>query len=240
LVGTAGTTSTGTVDPLAELAGVAHAEDLWFHVDGAYGGLFALCEEGQKILGGIQDSDTVVVDPHKTLFIPYGTGAVLARTSATLTETYSATADYLAPSGDGVLSPSDLDLELTRPFRGLRVWLPLQLAGTQAFAEALSEKVQLARYAYTRLEALAGFELGPSPDLAIVTCRFLPRRGDADAANLELIRGIQEAGRVYVTGTRVRGRAVIRLAIGSFRTHREHVDEAITTLQEAAAHLPEM
>jgi aromatic-L-amino-acid/L-tryptophan decarboxylase len=232
LVGTAGTTSTGSVDPLAELAEVAGTERLWFHLDGAYGALFALCENGRTVLNGLERADTMVVDPHKTLFLPYGSGAVLARSGSTLDDAFAATADYLGEHGDDVTSPSDLDLELTRPFRGMRLWLPLQLAGSAAFAAALSEKLDLARYAHDRLAETPGVVVGPQPDLTIVTLRCRADGATGDDATAALADDLQQQGRVYLTTTRVGGRLVLRLAIGSFRTHREHVDEAIEAVAD--------
>ncbi len=238
LVATAGTTSTGTVDPLADLAMIAEVERLWYHVDGAYGGLFALCPEGRSVLGGIERADTLVVDPHKTLFLPYGTGAVLARSESTLRAAFQVGADYLDDAaGDEVASACDLDLELTRPFRAMRVWLPLQLAGSDAFAAALSEKVQLARYAHAQLAELAGVQVGPEPDLAIATFWCDPIGGDGSEATQTLGRHLQRQGRVYVTGARVRGRQILRLAVGSHRTHREHVDEAVAAVADGVAYI---
>jgi glutamate/tyrosine decarboxylase-like PLP-dependent enzyme len=235
VAGAAGTTSTGAVDPLPDLAAVCRRHDLWLHVDGAYGGLFALCPEGRRALAGIEQSDTVVVDPHKTLFLPYGTGAVLARRAAGLYQAFSATADYLQNilAGDGEPSPADASPELTRHFRGLRLWLPLQLAGVAAFRAALSEKIRLARYFHRRLSEVPGFAVGPPPDLSVVTYRYLPQRGDPDAFNAALMHRLQREGQVFVSSTRLDGHLVLRAAILSFRTHRVHVDGALEALGRA-------
>jgi aromatic-L-amino-acid/L-tryptophan decarboxylase len=235
VVATAGSTNSGSVDPLTDIAEIAERHGLWMHVDGAYGGLFALCPEGRTVLAGIQRADTVVVDPHKTLFLPYGTGAVLIRDRKLLRSALAADADYLTTeSPDDVVSPAYQSLELTRHFRALRLWLPLQLAGTMAFSAAMSEKIQLARHFRRRLMEHPGFEVGPAPDLSVVTYRYLPDRGDADAFNLALARRLQDRGEVFVSTTRLNRRVVLRAAVMSFRTHLEHVDRAIDALTALA------
>jgi glutamate/tyrosine decarboxylase-like PLP-dependent enzyme len=236
VVASAGTVDTGAVDPLAEIAGLCERHGAWFHVDGAYGGLFMLCEEGRAALGGIERADTVALDPHKTMFLPYGTGAVLARDGAALLDAFSASADYIRPFAETEVGPSpgDLSPELTRHFRALRLWLPLQLAGVGAFRSAQSEKIALARYFHDRLSSLPGWETGPPPDLSIVAFRYRPERGDTDSFNRNLLHRLQEEGRVFLSGTRIDGADWLRCAILSFRTHVEHVDEAIDVLARLA------
>jgi glutamate/tyrosine decarboxylase-like PLP-dependent enzyme len=239
VVASAGTVDTGAVDPLADIADLCERYGAWFHVDGAYGGLFMLCEEGRRALGGIERADTVALDPHKTLFLPYGTGAVVARDGRTLLEAFSASADYIRPFGESEVGPSpgDLSPELTRHFRALRLWLPLQLAGVRAFRAAQSEKIALARYFHAQLAAMPGWEVGPPPDLSIVAFRYRPALGEADAFNSRLLRRLQEEGRVFLSGTRIDGADWLRCAILSFRTHLEHVDETIDLLGRLASAL---
>ncbi|HEX8256930.1 MAG TPA: aminotransferase class V-fold PLP-dependent enzyme [Allosphingosinicella sp.] len=237
VVASAGTVDTGAVDPLPEIAELCRRHGTWLHVDGAYGGLFALCPEGRDILRGIDVADSVALDPHKTLFLPYGTGAVLVRDGRHLLDSFSASAEYIRPLGEAGVGPSPADLspELTRHFRALRLWLPLQLAGVAAFRAAQSEKLALARYFHARLGELDGFEPGPPPDLSVVAFRYQPAEGDADAFNERLLRHVQEEGRVMLSGTRIDGRFTLRCAILSFRTHLEHVDEAIAALVRGVA-----
>jgi glutamate/tyrosine decarboxylase-like PLP-dependent enzyme len=239
LVATAGSTDAGAVDPLAELAEVAAGEGLWLHVDAAYGGAFALCEPGRRALAGIERSDSLVLDPHKGLFAPFGTGVVLVRDGAALRRAfaYGYRASYLQDAARGDLadaSPSELSPELTRPFRGLRVWLALRLAGVAAFRAALEEKLLLARYAHGRLAERAELEVGPEPDLSVVTFRLRSPGGDADAANLALTEAIQRDGRIYLSSTRLDGRVTLRLAILNARTHRADVDLAVEVIAELA------
>jgi glutamate/tyrosine decarboxylase-like PLP-dependent enzyme len=237
VVASAGTVDTGAVDPLADIAEVCAAHGAWLHVDGAYGGLFALTEEGRSILAGIELADSVALDPHKTLFLPYGTGAVLARDGGHLLSAFSASADYIRPLGASEVGPSPADLspELTRHFRALRLWLPLQIAGVAAFRAAQSEKLRLARYFHARLCQIEGFEPAPPPDLSVVAFRYRSGSGDADGYNERLLRMVQEEGRVMLSGTRIDGDFHLRCAILSFRTHLRHVDEAIAALERAVA-----
>jgi glutamate/tyrosine decarboxylase-like PLP-dependent enzyme len=229
VVASAGTVDTGAIDPLPEIAELCRKYGAWLHVDGAYGGLFALCEEGKALLRGIEQADSVALDPHKTLFLPYGTGAALVRDGRLLQEAFSASGEYIRPLGESEVGPSPADLspELTRHFRALRLWLPLQIAGIAAFRAAQSEKLALARYFHARLSAIEGFDPGPEPQLSVVAFRYVPKSGDVDEFNERLMRHIQQEGRVMMSGTRIDGSYRLRCAILCFRTHLEHVDDAV-------------
>jgi glutamate/tyrosine decarboxylase-like PLP-dependent enzyme len=239
VVASAGTVDTGAIDPLPEIAELCRAHGAWFHVDGAYGGLFALCEEGREKLAGIEQADSVALDPHKTLFLPYGTGAVVVRDGRHLLDAFNASADYIEPFAETDVGPSPANLspELTRHFRAMRLWLPLQIAGVGAFRAAQAEKLALARYFHARLSEMEGWDAGPPPDLSVVAFRYRPERGDADEFNQRLIRHVQQEGRVMLSGTRIDGAFHLRCAILCFRTHLEHVDEAIDALARAVAAL---
>ncbi|HVE02073.1 MAG TPA: aminotransferase class V-fold PLP-dependent enzyme [Sphingomicrobium sp.] len=230
VVASAGTVDTGAIDPLPEIAELCRRHSAWFHVDGAYGGLFALCDRVR--LRGIEQADSVALDPHKTLFLPYGTGAALVRDGKLLQEAFSASADYIRPLGESEVGPSPADLspELTRHFRAMRLWLPLQIAGVAAFRAAQAEKLALARYFHARLSQIDGWDAGPSPDLSVVAFRYLTKSGDVDDFNERLLRHIQQEGRIMLSGTRIDGSFRLRCAILSFRTHIEHIDDAIDAL----------
>jgi glutamate/tyrosine decarboxylase-like PLP-dependent enzyme len=232
VIASAGTVDTGAIDPLPEIAELCRRYGAWFHVDGAYGGLFALCDEGRALLSGIEQADSVALDPHKTLFLPYGTGAVVVRDGRLLQDAFSASGEYIRPLGESEVGPSPADLspELTRHFRALRLWLPLQIAGIAAFRAAQAEKLALARYLHARLSAMEGWDPGPAPDLSVVAFRYLPKSGDADEFNERLIRHIQQEGRVMLSGTRIDGSFRLRCAILCFRTHLDHVDEVVDAL----------
>jgi glutamate/tyrosine decarboxylase-like PLP-dependent enzyme len=239
IVASAGATNTGSVDPMSDISEIATSHELWFHVDGAYGAFFALCPEGKKVLRGMERSDSIVMDPHKTLFLPYGTGAVLVKDRKKLYASHNAEADYIQSILDdvGELSPADLSPELTKHFRGLRLWLPLKLLGVALFRAALSEKIQLARHFYEEIQKLDGFEIGPYPDLSVVTYRFIPKHGDADMFNNRLTQAIQQDGRTFISSTRAGGKVVLRLAVSCFRTHLDDINETLDILSRTAKRL---
>jgi glutamate/tyrosine decarboxylase-like PLP-dependent enzyme len=243
VVASAGTTDTGAVDPIRQIASIARDQGLWFHLDAAYGGFFLLCEEAAEILDGIALADSIVMDPHKGLGIPYGTGAVLVREGRLLAESNRYYADYMQDAirpereREAPYSPADYSLELTRPFRGPRMWLPLKRFGLEVFRAALSEKIWLARYFHRELGRLDGWELGPEPDLSIVTFRYLPGSGDANAFNRRLLEAVHRDGTVFITSTLIDDVFTLRLAVLNFRTHRQQVDYLLDLLRTSAAEL---
>ncbi len=224
IVGTAGATSTGMVDPLDEIAVLAQQEGLWFHVDGAYGGAFQLTERGRELLRGIDQADSIAWDPHKSLFLPYGTGVLLVRSEARLRAAHVADGDYLQDldHGLGVPDYSDLGPELTREFRGLRIWLPLHLHGVAAFRAELDEKLDLAQDVRAALNAREDLEVLES-ELSVVVFRSV----HGDEASERLLTGINDSGKFFLSSTRIDGRYTLRVCVLSHRTHREHIDEAI-------------
>lgn len=234
LVGSAGTTDMGTIDPLPGLADLAAREGLWLHVDGAYGGLFTLTSRGRVRLRGIERADSITLDPHKSLFLPYGTGALLVRDPGRLAAAHQGDAHYLqdlAPDRE-IPDFAGLGVELTREVRGLRVWLPLQLHGVAAFRAALDEKLNLARTAYEALGAEPALEVLAEPELTVVGFRL--RDGD-DAANRLLLERINASRRVFLSSTSVHGRVVLRLCVLSHRSHSEHVADAVRIIRDATA-----
>ena len=135
------------------------------------------------------------------------------------------------------ISPADLSPELTKHFRGLRLWLPLKLFGLAPFRAALSEKIQLARYFYERIQHIDGFEVGPYPDLSVVTYRYLPQRGNADDFNQRLTQAIHADGRVFISSTRIDDKLVLRLAVSCFRTHLDDIEAPLEILDHKAKQL---
>lgn len=235
VVASAGTTNTGAVDPLAEIAGAARRHRLWMHVDAAYGGFFVLTDEGRRVLHGIELADSVVLDPHKSLFLPYGTGALLVRDAEALRRTHSLAADYLPESRDGV-DFCEISPELTRPFRGLRVWLPLKMHGAGPFREALEEKLALARWACAELKTIPGIEILAEPQLSALAFRLNPGGLSADELNRLnrwLMKRINDRKRVLLTGTLLRGEFVIRICVLSFRTHRDRMEMCLEDIRKA-------
>lgn len=238
IVAVAGATETGAVDPLALIAEIARHHQVWLHMDGAYGGMFALCEMGKQILHGIEQSNSLTMDPHKGLFTALGTGAVLMRNGEHLLKAFQHHADYLegveTASATGEVAQADLSPELTRPFRGLRLWLALKLTGAAPFRAALEEKLLLARHFYEGLQRLDGFAAGPPPDLSVVTFRYRPMRGDANEFNQKLIQTIQRDGRIFLSSTQIHNEVVLRLTVLGFRTHLETIELALEILRQKA------
>ena len=239
IVSSAGTTDTGTVDPLRDIHEIATTHGLWNHVDGAYGAFFVLCPEGVPVLDGMDLSDSLVLDPHKTLFIPYGAGALLVRNCELLSQAHggwsSIFQDVVANPTEP--SPAYLSPELSRHFRALRLWLPLKVLGLTPFRAALSEKIHLARYFHDELSTYERFEMGPYPDLSVTTYRYVPPRGDANEFNQQLIKRILHDGRIFITSTRLDDKVMLRLAVVCFRTHRDDIEVALEVLRELTAEL---
>jgi len=233
VAGSAGTTATGAVDDLQALARIARENAMWFHVDGAYGAFFNLTGRGRARFRGMEEADSIVLDPHKTLFLPFGTGALVVRDVAKLRRAHSMHADYLPAfqQQDELVDFCELSPELSRDFRGLRVWLPLKMFGIEPFREQLDEKLDLAAYAAAELHKLEGIEVVAEPQLSILAFRAA---GD-DARNREVLRRINERKRVMLTPAIVGGRFVIRICIVSHRTHRDRVDMALDDIRAAVS-----
>ncbi|HET7482875.1 MAG TPA: aminotransferase class I/II-fold pyridoxal phosphate-dependent enzyme [Actinomycetota bacterium] len=236
VVGNAGTTNTGAVDDLNALAELARANGLWFHVDAAYGGFFRLTERGRTALAGIEKADSITLDPHKGMFLGYGTGSLLVRDGSLLKAAHQVGASYLPHSSDDAAIPdfSDYTPELSRDYRGLRVWMPLWLHGVGAFRDALDEKLDLTRIVYDALRSAPDLEVPWEPDLTVVA--FRPKRG-GNAATEALLDRINASKRIFISPTVVGGRLTLRVCIVSHRTHRERIDEGIEIIQKAVADL---
>jgi aromatic-L-amino-acid/L-tryptophan decarboxylase len=240
IVAAGGATDTGAVDPLEPIATICEREGCWFHVDSAYGGFFLLTDHGRTVFKGIERSHSVVVDPHKGLFLPWGAGIVAVRDGKTLADAYQYSGSYMqdAMKDPGEISPADLSPELTKHFRALRMWLPLVLLGTKPFRAALAEKLLLARYFRDQIQT--HFEVGPPPDLSIVTFRWArpgASREQQNRDNEAIVDAVRRDGRVFLSSTMLDGRFTLRMAVLGFRTHRRTIDLAIQILREKQAAL---
>ncbi len=241
-VGSAGTTNTGAVDDLEALAAVAAREGLWLHVDAAYGGFFMLTEQGRKAMRGIEKSDSVTLDPHKGLFLPYGTGSLLVKDGEALRRAHTIHAHYMPPMQE---DPNLVDFclyspELSRDFRGLRVWLPIKMHGIAPFCRSLQEKLDLTRWAAEQLRRIPGISIAAEPQLSIVAFRYAPARvlaSDLNELNKELLRRINARKRVLLTGTMLSGDFVIRICVLSFRTHQDRMQACLEDIRECAQEL---
>jgi aromatic-L-amino-acid decarboxylase len=233
VVASAGTTNTGAVDPIADILAVARAEGMWAHVDGAYGGFFQLTERGRDRFGGIEEADSITLDPHKGLFLPYGTGALVVRDADALRDAHHVGADYLqdlAPPGE-LPNYSEYSPELSRGFRGLRVWMPLQLHGVAAFRDALDEKLDLTAHLCEALAGIPEVEVPWAPQLTVVPFRLA---GADDAENAAFLDRINAGKRVFLSSTMIHGRYTLRVCIVSHRTHRDRIDECVEAIRTAA------
>lgn len=242
VVGAAGTTNTGAVDPLDALADLAAAERMWFHIDGAYGGFFHLCAETRRVLAGLSRADSVTLDPHKGMFLPYGTGALLVRDGADLRNAHAATADYLPPmpSPDDAYDPSQHGPDLSRGFPGLRVWLAVKMYGVAAYRGAIAEKRALAVDAFERMRRLPHLVMAAAPELSLFPFHVSWPGATLDEENTAtraLLTRVTARQRVMITGAVARGRFVGRVCVLSFRTHAQQID---WLLEDVAAALDEV
>lgn len=239
VVGSAGTTNTGAVDDLEAIADLAAADGLWFHADAAYGGFFMLTDRGRERLRGLSRADSVTLDPHKGLFIPYGTGSLLVRDPDCLRRAHQLDAAYMPERREREFvdfchhSP-----ELSRDFRGLRIWLPVKLLGIRPFRESLDEKLDLAAWAAERLREIPAVRIVAEPQLSIVAFRLEPAGVSGehrDALNRRLLEAINRRRRVYLTGTTVADGFLLRICVLSFRTHRDRMEAALEDIRSAVS-----
>jgi len=232
VVSNAGTTNTGAVDPLEAVADLCAAESLWHHVDGAYGAFFYLCDDTRPVLHGLSRADSLTLDPHKGMFLPYGTGALLVRDGAALRAAHEATAAYLPsmPHPQDFYDPSQHGPELSRGFPGLRVWLCVKLYGAAAFRSAIAEKRALTVDAFRRIARLPGVVIDAEPELSLFAFHLTwpgASRADEDAATRALMDRVTARGRAMVTGCATHGRYLGRVCVLSFRTHQDRIDAAV-------------
>ena len=242
VVANAGTTNTGAVDDIEALANLSKRENLWLHVDAAYGGFFMLTRRGRAVMKGIERSDSVTLDPHKGMFLPYGTGSLVVREGETLERAHGADAHYLPslPEAPDMVDFSKISPELSRPFRGLRVWLPVKLHGISAFREALDEKLDLTTWATEQLRAIPGIEIVAEPQLTVAAFRLV-RAGMDEASlnqlNRRFIAAINSRQRVHLSGTLLGSQYVLRICVLSFRTHLDRMVQGMDDIKAAAREL---
>ncbi len=232
VVGVAGSTDTGSIDDLQTLAAIAADAGAWFHVDAAYGGMFALTGRGAERLRGIGAADSITVDAHKGLQLPYGVAALLVREPGALARTHSGAGAYMrdVPRWPGLPHYFERGPELSRPYRGLLVWLPLQLHGVARFREVLDRSLDLAAQAASRLRAMEGIELLQDPQLSITVFRA----AGGDAATQAILEAINESGQFHVSSTMLGGRAAIRLAFLHARTGQAQLEGLLQIIETAA------
>ena len=234
VIATAGTTLTGAVDPIDELADVCAERDLWLHVDGAYGLPAAAVPATAEMFAGVERADSVSIDAHKWLFMPKACGVLLVRRREDLEAALAHEEDYLPHERDEPHAV-DITLEYSRPFRALKLWLGLRAHGAAAFRDAIERNLAQARVLYDAV--LAHDELEPvcgPPSLSIVPFRHAPPGiADIDEHNSRLILRLQESGRVWVAPARIDGKVCLRPCIVNFRT----TDEDVLAIVEEATRI---
>ena len=243
LVANAGTTNTGSIDPLAELAAIARAEGIWYHIDAAYGG-FAVLDPGTRpLLEGIELSDSLTLDPHKWFFQPYETGCLLARDATRLEAAFRIMPAYLqdAQWGPEHVNFCDRGLQLTRVFRALRVWLSVQRYGVAAHRAEIGRAIALARGAEARIRTAEELELLSPQSLGVVCFRY---RGDGsvpedalDHLNERIQDDIVQSGFAMMSSTRVKGCFSLRFCVLNYRTTEEDLARTLDRIVDAGRRL---
>jgi glutamate/tyrosine decarboxylase-like PLP-dependent enzyme len=248
VVGSAGTVATGAVDPLDAIADVCAEEDLWFHVDAAYGGPAAFTDDLRPLFAGIERADSIAFDPHKWLYTPLTGGCVLVRDMQVLPDSFSVTASYTYQdkerTGRGV-DGTQLGPQFSRGFWALKVWLSLLAHGRAAYARRISHDAALARYLGDRVGERPDFELACPVGLSICCFRYVPgdlppgegREAYLDLLNERLMTQVQQEGRVFFSNAVLRGRFVLRVCIVNFRTEAEDLDAVLDVAAEVGSHL---
>ena len=236
VIGTAGSVSTGAIDPLADLAAICRELKLWFHVDGAYGGFAAVLPDAHRDLRSLAEADSVAVDPHKWLYGPLEAGCVLVRDPKSLTDAFSYHPPYYGFKGEKGEPPRNYHergLQNSRGFRALKIWLALRQVGREGYVRMISDDIRLAQELFHRVEANA--ELEPfTHDLSIVTFRYVPANLSIEGAdreeylnnvNTELLTRLQAGGAAYLSNALLDKRFVLRACIVNFRTTLSDIDQ---------------
>ena len=241
VVSSAGTTNTGAVDPLDAIADLCAAEGLWHHIDGAYGAFFYMNPELRPLLAGLPRADSLTLDPHKGMFLPYGTGALLVREGAALRAAHHVPhAGYLPdlPDEDEFYDPSLHGLDLSRGFPGLRVWLCVKLLGAGRFRAAIAEKRRLALEAAARIARIPGIVIDAEPQLSLFAFHVSwpgASLDDENSATRALMDGVTARGRVMLTGATNGDRYLGRVCVLSFRTRQDRMDACVEDIAAEAA-----
>jgi glutamate/tyrosine decarboxylase-like PLP-dependent enzyme len=225
IIGTAGTVNSGATDDLDALADLAAEQKVWFHVDGAFGALARLSPVLAPMVKGMERADSLALDLHKWVFLPFEIACVLVRDPQAQRDAFSLTPSYLRDEGRGVIAGglvfADRGPELTRGFKALKVWMSLKAQGVEAFAEVIEQNVAQAKAFAARIATVPGIEISTPVVMNIAVWRFVPpgfTDAQCDALNKELLLRIQESGLAVPSGSHMNGRYVIRTCITNHRT----------------------
>lgn len=243
VVGNAGTTNTGSVDPLDALAEFCRDQELWFHADAAYGGPAACTKAARRLFRGLDQADSVVVNPHKWLYVPAEAACILVREPRALRHTFQVVADYLREEKDagveGPLDFKDYGPQLHRNFRALKVWMTLKAYGARKLRAAIESNIEIMRYLADRIDQSPDFvRLAPVP-LSVVCFQYrtpdISIHGDQkylDDLNRRLLDALEKDGRVYLSGTKINGKRVLRACSVNHRLRREDVDFLLDVIRQ--------
>jgi glutamate/tyrosine decarboxylase-like PLP-dependent enzyme len=225
VIANAGTTNSGAVDPLDELADLCASESLWLHADGAYGAAAVICERGRAALRGLGRVDSLALDPHKWLFQPFECGCVLVRDVARLKAAFRVMPEYLRDvhRGEEEIHPCDYGIQLTRGFRALKLWYSLKTFGMTAFRNAVSRGFELAELAESELRTYPDCRIVSPAQMAIVCFRF----GEGEAAQTNVVEGMLRDGYAFLTSTKLHDEACLRLCTINPRTTEGDIRETI-------------
>jgi len=236
IVGVAGTTSTGVVDPLDALAQIARENRCWFHVDAAYGGPLAFSPRHKEKLRGIELADSITFDPHKWMFVPFACGAALVRDGGrVLRDAFDMTPEYLSEDRGG----ADVEFDFfrygqmgTRRFNSLKLWMALKFMGREGYAKTVERHIELTQYLARQIDALDGFKCVGEVETAVCCFRVLP---ETDQRQQRLQQIIERSGEAWLTTTVLHGRRTLRANINSFLTEQHHIDDLINLLARSAS-----
>ncbi len=238
---TAGTTNTGAVDPIDAVADIATREQLWHHVDGAYGGFFHMVPDLRPLLSGLSRADSLTLDPHKGMFMPYGTGALLVRDGEALRALHTSTAGYLPENQNEFYDPAQYGPDLSRGFPGLRIWLTVKFFGAARYRAALAEKRELAVWAAEQMARIPGIVMDAMPQLSLFAFHLespaLNTLAAQNAATRALMDRVTALRQVMLTGAMVGERFLGRVCVLSFRTRREQMETCVQQLAQVSAGL---
>jgi len=240
VVGNAGTVNTGAVDPLLELARIAKVYNMWFHVDGAYGCLAASLPENKKLFAGMEKADSIAVDFHKFLYQPFEAGCAMVKNWEVLSQTYQHQASYLKTddTGDQRMDLNDYSFPLSRNFKALKIWMSFKTYGSDRLSDAIRNDIENASYLASMVSSSDQFELCSGPMLSITCFRYLgPNEMTnnskfVDQINREIIPALEKDGRVFITGTIINGRPVIRACCINHRMEKSNIDFLLQVIQE--------
>lgn len=241
VVATAGTTSTTSVDPVPQIADVAERFNVWLHVDAAYAGVAAILPEHRYLMDGVERAQSLVVNPHKWLFVPMDCSVLFLRDEASVRRAFSLVPEYLSTTDGDVRNYMDYGLQLGRRFRALKLWFVLRHMGAKGIREKLSGHIALAQEFAGWVAAEEGWEVAAPHPLSVVCFRYHPNAADDEAAleklNAQLLEAVNATGEMFISHTKLDGRYVLRLAIGNLRTERSDVEAAWRILRREAAAL---